>query len=99
MTLLMVKMLTKMDVSRIPCKADRMLRELDARGKRNWVSNVCYKLNYFGFGYIWLNQGVEGINQFLHVLRERLIVCRRQEWNSHVQTSDRFIVYRMKMYL
>ena len=98
--------LTRMDGSRLPCKAYRMLRGLDARGKRNWVSNVRCKLNQFGFGYVWLNQGVEGINQFLHVLRERLIVCRWQEWNSHVQISDRFSVCRtfctihdMKMYL
>ena len=95
-----------MDGSRLPCKAYRMLRELDARSKRNWVSNVRCKLNQFGFGYVWLNQGAEGINHFLHVLRERLIVCRWQEWNSHVQTSDSFSVYRtfctvhdMKMYL
>ena len=98
--------LTRMDGSRLPCKSYRMLRGLDARGKRNWVSNVRCELNQFGFGYVWLNQGVEGINQFLHVLRERLTVCRWQEWNSHVQSSDRFSVYRtfctvhdMKMYL
>ena len=84
----------------------RMLQELDARGERNWVSNVRCELNRFGSGYVWLNQGVEGINQFLHVLHERLIVCRWQEWNSHVQISDRFSVCRtfctihdMKMYL
>ena len=39
--------LTIMDVSRLPSKAYRMLRELDARGKRNWVSNVRRKLNQF----------------------------------------------------
>ena len=53
---------TRMDGSRLPCKSYRMLRGLDARGKRNWVSNVRCKLNQFGFGYVWLNQGVEGIN-------------------------------------
>ena len=83
---------TRMDISRLPCKAYRMLRELDARGKRNWVSNVRCKLNQFGFGYVWLNQAVEEINQFLDVLRERLIVFRGQEWNSHVQISHRFSV-------
>ena len=45
----------------------RMLQKLDARGERNWVSNVRCELNRFGSGYVWLNQGVEGINQFLHV--------------------------------
>ena len=54
--------LTRMNISGLPCKAYRMLRELAARGKRNWVSNVRCKLNQFGFGYVWLNQGVEGIN-------------------------------------
>ena len=33
-------------------------------------------------------------NQFLHAFRERLIVCRWQEWHSHVETSDRFNIYR-----
>ena len=27
--------------------------------------------------------------------REKLIVCRWQEWLSHVETSDRFDVYRI----
>ena len=34
------------------------------------------------------------MNQFLHVFRERLTVCPWQEWHSHVETSDRFNVYR-----
>ena len=45
-------------------------------------------------GFLCLNQGVEKMNQFLHIFRERLIVCRWQEWHSHVETSDRFNVYR-----
>ena len=38
------------------------------------------------------------MSKFLVVVsfnRERLIVCRRQEWLSHVETSDRFDVYRI----
>ena len=65
--------LTRMDVSRLPGKAYRMSWELDARGKRNWVANIRCKLNQFELGYVWLNQGVERINLFLHVLRERAI--------------------------
>ena len=56
--------------------------------------SVRCKLYQYGFGFVWMNQGVEEINQFLHVFRERLIVCRWQEWHSHVETSDRFNVYR-----
>ena len=60
-----------MDVSRLPGKDYRMLLELEARGKRNLVSNVLCKVNQFGFGYVRLDQSVEGISQFLHVFRER----------------------------
>ena len=93
-------------MSRLPFKAYRMLHDLDARGKRNWASNVRCKLYEYGFGYVWLNQGVGGMNQFLYAFRERLIACRWQEWDFHVQNSDRFSVYRtfctvhdMKTYL
>ena len=44
--------LTRMDVSRLPSKAYRMLLKLDARGNKNWVSNVRCKLYLYGFGYI-----------------------------------------------
>ena len=48
--------------------------------------------NNMDFGFVWLNQGVEEMNQFLHVFRERLVVYRWQEWrHSHVETSDRLM--------
>ena len=46
------------------------------RGKRNWASNVRCKLYQCGFGFVWLYQSVKEMNQFLHVFRERLVVCR-----------------------
>ena len=43
---------------------------------------------------------------FLNELRSRLVACRWQEWDSHVNNSDRFSIYRtfstisrVKMYL
>eukprot|EP00745_Piridium_sociabile_P004779 TRINITY_DN12882_c0_g1_i11.p1 TRINITY_DN12882_c0_g1~~TRINITY_DN12882_c0_g1_i11.p1 ORF type:complete len:153 (-),score=3.85 TRINITY_DN12882_c0_g1_i11:317-775(-) len=47
-----------------------------------------------GFGLVWLNQGVENINAFLFEFRQRLIDCRWQSWNEHIQDSDRFALYR-----
>ena len=43
---------------------------------------------------MWLNQGVENINGFLKNFRQRLIDCRRQNWDNHIQNSDRFSLYR-----
>ena len=39
--------LTRMEASKLPNKADRMLHVLDKQGKRNWASNVrlnCIKM-------------------------------------------------------
>ena len=41
-----------------------------------------------------MNQGVGRVNEFIRVFRERLIDCRWQDWEDHVQTSDRFSMYR-----
>ena len=86
--------LIKMDQSRLPFKSYRMLFELDSRGKTNWVSQVRCKLFQFGFGYVWVNQGVQNEKQFLSVFRQRLIDCQWQLWDIHVQTSDRFSLFR-----
>ena len=72
-----------------------MLLELDARDKNNWVTRVRMKLYEFGFGFVWLNQGVGDVNGFIRVFRKRLINCRWQNWNYHVQNSNRFGFYRL----
>ena len=70
-----------------------MLCNLDARGKRNWASNVRMQLFQYGFGFVWMNPGVGRVNEFIRVFRERLIDCRWQDWEDHVQISDRFSMY------
>ena len=79
-----------MEASKLANKAYMILHVLDERGKRNWASNIRCNLYQYGFGFVWLNQGVEEMNQFLHVFRERLIAYWWQEWRSYVETSDRF---------
>ena len=41
-----------------------------------------------------MNQGVERVNEFIRAFRKRLIDCRWHNWEDHVQTSDRFSMYR-----
>ena len=86
--------LTCMDEDRLPRKAYLMLYNLDVRGKRNWASNVRMQLFQYGFGFVWMNQGVGVVSNFIRVFRERLIDCRWQNWEDHIQTSDRFSMYR-----
>lgn len=70
-----------------------MLLLLDARGKKNWVSNIRCKLYMFGFGYVWLNDDVEETAVFLRTFKERPIECRWEDWEFHVHNSERFRVY------
>ena len=71
-----------------------MLLNLDQRGKTNWVTNVRKILCVNGFSYVWDNQGVGCLNAFIRVFRQRLIDMRWQAWDDHVNTSDRFSLYR-----
>jgi hypothetical protein len=87
--------LLEMEDNRIPHKAYKMLLDLDARGKQNWVSKIRLCLNENGFGFVWLNQGVGSINDFISVFRQRLVDTRWQNWNNHIQNSDRFNLYKM----
>ena len=80
--------------NRLPRKAYDMLCDLDAKDKFNWVSRVRCKLYQFGFDFVWTNQGVDDVKMFLKILKDRLVACRWQEWNCHIQSSERFAVYR-----
>ena len=86
--------LIQMENTRIPQRAYKMLFELDSRGKKNWVTDIRNCLFEYGFGYVWLSQGVGNTNEFIKVFRQRLIDCRWQKWNDHIENSERFSVYR-----
>ena len=44
-----------------------------------------------------MTPGVGRVNEFIRAFRERLIDCRWQDWEDHVQTSDRFSMYRFTL--
>ena len=84
-----------MEEVRLPKKAYIMLRNLDDKGKTTWATNVRKCLFRYGFGIVWMNQGVADIKQFLRMFKRRMIDCRWQNWNDHIDNSDRFSMYRM----
>ena len=86
--------LLEMEARRIPKKAYNMLFELDSKGKINWVTDMRTCLYKYGFGDVWLCQGVGNKNVFIRIFRQRLIDCRWQMWTDHVENSDRFSIYR-----
>ena len=85
--------LVTMPNNRLPRKAYILLHEMDAKGKSNWVSNIRKCLFQYGFGYVWMNQGVGSVNRFLSELKVRLVDNRWQDWNRHITESERFNIY------
>ena len=86
--------LIRMEEHRLPLRAYKMLLNLDQRGKTNWVTNIRKTLCANGFSYVWDNQGVGCLNAIIREFRQRLIDIRWQTWDDHVNTSDRFSLYR-----
>ena len=83
-----------MNNDRLPRKSYNMLYNLDLKGKNNWASNVRLFLFELGLGYAWEYQGVGEETVFVKTIRQRLIDCRWQNWQAHIQTSKRFEMYR-----
>ena len=86
--------LIQMSDDRIPKKAYSLLYDLDLKGKRTWVTQIRSCLFQNGFGFVWLQQGVGDVNNFLKVLKQRLVDCRWQNLNEHLHESNRFFIYR-----
>eukprot|EP00745_Piridium_sociabile_P014995 TRINITY_DN220_c0_g1_i2.p1 TRINITY_DN220_c0_g1~~TRINITY_DN220_c0_g1_i2.p1 ORF type:complete len:782 (+),score=58.82 TRINITY_DN220_c0_g1_i2:69-2414(+) len=87
--------LTRMDNHRLPYKAYKTIYNLDVNGKKTWVTDVRKCLYSYGFAYVWENQGVENIIEFIKCFKQRIIDCRWQGWHDHIQNSDRFAEYKM----
>ena len=85
--------LTRMSEDRIPRKCYRMLYSLHCRDKNNWVSTVRSTLYRYGFGFVWEQQGVSNIKQFLSEFRQRLVDCYAQDWNNDIRTNERYVFY------
>ena len=61
------------------------IRELYAgfyNGRHTWASNVRILLSRYGFGHVWLNQGVGDPIRFIKEFYQRICDCATQEWNT-----------------
>lgn len=46
---------------------------LYVKGKKYWVSNIKLKLFSLGFGFLWMNQGVQNVRLLISKLKERQV--------------------------
>ena len=84
-----------MDEERLPFQAYKQLYRLDMNGKKTWATSIRQCLCNYGFAFVWNSQGVGCVKSFLSCFKQRLIDCRWQDWDYHVQTSERFAQYRL----
>ena len=61
---------------------------------KNWANMVKNTLSNLGFYNVWLAQGVGNINNFLHILKDRLKDCFVQNWHHRLTESSRATLYR-----
>ena len=50
--------LIEMDQNRSPLACYKMLKDLDDQGRRTWATDIRNMLYRYGFGHVWMNQGV-----------------------------------------
>ena len=71
-----------------------MLKEYDASGGNNWVSDIKNMLCTYGFGDVWLNQGVGNADLFVYTFKQRLIDMSVQTWHDDVSNNSKLHLYR-----
>jgi hypothetical protein len=87
--------LLDMNENRLPRQAYNMLLTLDRNGYSCWVSDIKRLLCTHGFQYVWLSQNAFVAKCILPSLKLRLTDIFVQEWNSALDTSERFSTYRL----
>ena len=72
-----------------------MLSDIEINARNiNWASLVKNLLSRLGFFEVWLNQGVDNVNQFFTFLQQRLKDQYIQDWSSALENSSRALFYR-----
>lgn len=82
-----------MSCDRIPKNCYSMLYKLDQVERKSWVSNIKEMLYKYGFGIVWLEQGVGNINKFISEFKQRVKDCARQEFFEKINNSSKLSSY------
>ena len=73
--------------NRYPKQCYDVLRILDESGRVTWASKIRQILFEYGFGFVWISNGVGDFQQFLKTFKERLIDCSNQ-WLHEKMTNS-----------
>ena len=82
-----------MDENRLPKACYQLSVRLDNAGRKTWATYIRNMLERYGFGIVWLNQGVGDWESFLKMFKQRLIDCYHQEWSTVTTTTNKLRYY------
>ena len=82
-----------LSTTRYPFACYKMLKELDDNGRHTRASNVRILLSRYGFGHVWLNQGVGDPVIFIKEFYQRICYCAIQEWNTQKSQYSKLALY------
>ncbi len=83
-----------MDEYRYPKQCYLMLRQLDNAGRKTWATSIKELLFMYGFGNVWLAQGVGDDGSFLNVFKQRIKDCYLQKWQTDVNALSKSFHYK-----
>ena len=67
------------------------MREL---GTSTWATEIRTTLFGFGFGAVWVSQGVGNQAKVIREFKQRLVDYSSQRWRDRISTSERLELYR-----
>ena len=83
----------KMPESRYTKCCYAMVKRMDERGKKTWATCVKEMLYKYGFGIVWIEQGVGDESLFISQFVQRLKDCHNQDWYREIHNSSKLSVY------
>ena len=57
--------------------------------RHTWVTDIKLLLYRYGFGHVWLAQGVGNVDLFLCLFKQRLADIVMQDWSSKINNLSK----------
>ena len=80
------------EYSRITKSVYQHLMMLDENGKVTWATHVKNVLYMYGFGNLWLQQGVGNRELFVDIFKRRINDVTVQQWHTEIQENRKLNV-------
>ena len=87
-----LKILMMQDI-RLPKQSYFTVKKLDEQGRKTWATSVKELLYRYGFGHVWLQQGVGDIEFFLQIFTQRVKDNAFQEWSGRCSEISKLYWY------